>query len=48
MTLPQQRLFFRKKVINLEINLYIFLKNRTFVTRFLLNCNFEALKNNKK
>ena len=38
----EQRLFFRKRVINLEINLHIYLENRTFATKFLLNCNFAA------
>ena len=38
----EQRLFFRKRVINLEINLHIYLENRTFATNFLLNCNFAA------
>ena len=42
MILPQQRLFFEKWVIKLEINLYIFLEYRTFATKYLLNCNFAA------
>ena len=40
MILPQQRLFFRKGVIKLEINLHINLEYRIFATKFLLNCNF--------